>query len=169
MVRAEVPVGGPNGASARCKMRSCWLEVEAPSLPNRRLHLAQRAGAGLSFDGELSYKPATGIQRAFLPVVGAEAPLLGTTGASARSSALGWSWFDSRCCATLTLAIGTRQIANGYLGCPLLAYSRWFDLLPRSLSNPIRGEPQAASNEQERPNPENGTQLAKPHAFNAQP
>src|SRR5262245_31933118 len=39
-----------------------WLEVEAPpSLPNRCLHLAQRACAGLSFDGELFYKSATGI------------------------------------------------------------------------------------------------------------
>ena len=37
-----------------------WLEVEAPpSLPNRCLHLAQMAGAGLSFDGELSYKPVS--------------------------------------------------------------------------------------------------------------
>jgi hypothetical protein len=52
-----------------------------------------------------------------LPVVGAAAPLLGTTGASARSSALGWSWFGSRCCATLWLAIGTRlHLADGQSG-----------------------------------------------------
>jgi hypothetical protein len=45
---------------------------------------------------------------------------------SARSSALGWSWFDSRCCATLWVAIGTRlHLADGQsrgtvhdLGCP---------------------------------------------------
>jgi hypothetical protein len=42
-------------------------------------------------------------------------------------------------------------------------------LVPRSLSNPIRGKPQVASNDQERPNPENGTQLPTPHTFNAQP
>jgi hypothetical protein len=34
---------------------------------------------------------------------------------------------------------------------------------------PVRNKPQAACNDQERPNPENGTQLATPHNFSAQP
>jgi len=32
-----------------------WLEVEAPLLPNRCLHLAQTAVAGLIFDGALFF------------------------------------------------------------------------------------------------------------------
>jgi hypothetical protein len=55
------------------------------------------------------------------------------------------------------------------LGGAALAYSRWFDLLLRGLVKPIRDKPQGASNGDERPNPENAAQLARPHTFNAQP
>ena len=54
-----------------------WLEVEAPSLPNRCLHLAQTAGAGLKFEGALfSVQPLAPLH---LPMVRAEVPVPGTT------------------------------------------------------------------------------------------
>jgi len=47
-------------------------------------------------------------------------------------------------------------------------WGRWFDLVLRWLKvKPVRGKPQTASTDQERLNPENGTQLAMPHTFNA--
>src|SRR5262249_1315947 len=50
-----------------------WLEVEAPSLPNRCLHLAQTAGAGLKFEGALfSVQPLAPLH---LPMVRAEVPV----------------------------------------------------------------------------------------------
>src|SRR6516162_1436282 len=50
-----------------------WLEVEAPSLPNRCLHLAQTVGAGLKFEGALfSVQPLAPLH---LPMVRAEVPV----------------------------------------------------------------------------------------------
>jgi hypothetical protein len=63
-----------------------WLEVEAPpSLPNRCLHLAQTADAGLIFDGELSYGQPQAL-RDILPAVRAKVSSRGC-GTSARSFA----------------------------------------------------------------------------------
>jgi hypothetical protein len=50
-----------------------WSEVEAPSLPNRCLHLAQTAGASLKFEGALfSVQPLAPLH---LPMVRAEVPV----------------------------------------------------------------------------------------------
>jgi len=79
-----------------------WLEVEAPpSLPNRCLHLAQRAGAGLSFDGTFCLR----LERRPSPTLNARI-------AFAQQPRDG-RWFDSRCCATLWLAIGILRHQNG--------------------------------------------------------
>jgi hypothetical protein len=57
---------------------------------------------------------------------------------------------------------------NPRLG-PALCSDSYLEMGGVRLVKPIRDKPHGASNGDERPNPENATQLAMPQTFNAQP
>jgi hypothetical protein len=82
-----------------------WLEVEAPpSFANRCLHLAQRAGAGLSFDGPISRPQACDMTLA---------ELVRTIGTMPIYRQL----FDYLCLASI--AISVAEVTGQEIGAPL--------------------------------------------------